>query len=61
MSDQSNMIKVIEEFPAQCQTGLELTQGLTVTSKISSIVVAGMGGSGVCKRLSKRSFPRNYK
>ena len=45
--DKSNMLKVIEEFPAQCQTGLELTQGMTVSEKINNIVVAGMGGSGV--------------
>tara|TARA_Y100000310_G_scaffold338992_1_gene430249 strand:+ start:14548 stop:15504 length:957 start_codon:yes stop_codon:yes gene_type:complete len=54
------MIKVIEEFPAQCQTGLELTQGLTVTSKISSIVVAGMGGSGVAGDVLK-AYMENQK
>ena len=45
--DSSNMLKVIEDFPIQCKTALELTKGMTVSGKISRIVVAGMGGSAV--------------
>ncbi|MBI1935379.1 bifunctional phosphoglucose/phosphomannose isomerase [Candidatus Woesearchaeota archaeon] len=45
--DNSNMLKVIEEFPQQCKTGLELPKGMSVSGKIDKIVVAGMGGSAV--------------
>ncbi len=45
--DNSNMLKVIEEFPQQCRKGLELTKGISVSGKIDKIVVAGMGGSAV--------------
>ena len=41
------MLKVIEEFPNQCQTALELPKGMSVSGKIDKIVVAGMGGSAV--------------
>jgi|SRR3989338_1593230 len=45
--DNSNMLKVLEEFPQQCKTALELTKGVSVSGKVDKIVVAGMGGSAV--------------
>jgi len=45
--DNSNMLKVIEDFPQQCKTALELAKGMSVSGKIDKIVVAGMGGSAV--------------
>ncbi|MBS3114408.1 bifunctional phosphoglucose/phosphomannose isomerase [Candidatus Woesearchaeota archaeon] len=45
--DNSNMLKVIEDFPDQCRTALELTKGMSVSGKIDKIVVVGMGGSAV--------------
>ena len=45
--DNSNMLKVIEDFPHQCRTALELTKGISVSGKVDKIVVAGMGGSAV--------------
>ena len=45
--DNSNMLKVIEEFPQQCRTALDLPKGMTVSGKVDKIVVAGMGGSAV--------------
>src|SRR3989338_1460317 len=46
-TDNSNMIKVLEDFPHQCKTALELTKGMAVSGKVDKIVVAGMGGSAV--------------
>ena len=46
-TDNSNMLKVIEDFPLQCRTALELPKGMTVSGKVDKIVVAGMGGSAV--------------
>ncbi len=45
--DGSNMLKVIEDFPQQCKTALELPKGMSVSGKFSNIVVCGMGGSGI--------------
>ena len=45
--DNYNMLKVLEDFPEQCKTALELTKGLTVQGDIKNIIVAGMGGSGI--------------
>lgn len=45
--DNSNMLKVIEDFPQQCKTALELPRGMSVTGRIDKIVVAGMGGSAI--------------
>ncbi len=45
--DNSNMLKVIEDFPHQCKTALELPKGMSVSGKINNIVVCGMGGSAV--------------
>ena len=46
-NDNSNMLKVIEDFPQQCKTALELPKGMSVSGKIDNIVVCGMGGSAV--------------
>ncbi|MBS3101491.1 bifunctional phosphoglucose/phosphomannose isomerase [Candidatus Woesearchaeota archaeon] len=46
-ADPSNMLKVIEDFPLQCRTALELPKGMTVSGKVDKIVVCGMGGSAV--------------
>ena len=45
--DNSNMLKVIEDFPLQCKTALELPKGMSVSGKVEKIVVCGMGGSAV--------------
>ncbi|MBI2658900.1 bifunctional phosphoglucose/phosphomannose isomerase [Candidatus Woesearchaeota archaeon] len=45
--DNSNMLKVLEDFPHQCRTALELAKGMAVSGKIDKIAVAGMGGSAV--------------
>ena len=45
--DNSNMLKVIEDFPQQCRTALDLAKGMSVSGKVDKIVVAGMGGSAV--------------
>ena len=46
-TDNSNMLKAIEDFPQQCSTALELPKGMSVSGKVDKIVVAGMGGSAV--------------
>ena len=51
--DNSNMLKVIEDFPLQCKTALELPKGMSVSGKVNKIVVAGMGGSAVSGDLLK--------
>ena len=58
--DASNMLKVIEGFPHQCRTALELPKGMSVSGKINKIVVAGMGGSAVGGDLL-RIYMRNSK
>jgi len=45
--DNSNMLKVIEDFPLQCKTALELPKGISVSGKVDKIFVCGMGGSAV--------------
>src|SRR3989338_10689845 len=45
--DNYNMLKVIEEFPEQCRTAMELPKGMSVTGKVDKIAVIGMGGSAV--------------
>lgn len=45
--DNSNMLKVIEDFPHQCKTALELPKGMSVSGKINNIVICGMGGSAI--------------
>src|SRR3989338_743690 len=46
-TDNSNMLKVIEDFPQQCRTALELPKGMSVSGNVDKIVVCGMGGSAV--------------
>ena len=46
-TDNSNMLEVIEDFPQQCRTALELPKGMSVSGNVDKIVVAGMGGSAV--------------
>ncbi len=58
--DNSNMLKVIEDFPQQCKTALGLPKGMSVSGKVDKIVVAGMGGSAVGGDLLK-SYMRNSK
>ena len=45
--DNSNMLKVIEDFPAQCKTALGLPKGMSVSGKADKIVIAAMGGASV--------------
>jgi glucose/mannose-6-phosphate isomerase len=45
--DKSNMLKAIEDFPKQCRDAMSLSNGISVSGKISKIIVAGMGGSAV--------------
>ena len=45
--DNSNMLKVLEDFPHQCRTALELPKGMSVSGDVDKIVVCGMGGSAV--------------
>ena len=51
--DSFNMLKVIEEFPHQCKTALELPKGMSVSGNVNKIVVAGMGGSAISGDLLK--------
>ncbi len=52
-TDNSNMLKVLEDFPRQCKEALELPKGMSVSGKIDKIVVSGMGGSAICGDLLK--------
>ena len=58
--DNSNMLKVIEDFSHQCRMALELPKGMSVSGKVDKIVVAGMGGSAVGGDLLK-SYMRSSK
>ena len=58
--DNSNMLKVIEDFPHQCKTALDMAKGMSVSGKIDKIVVAGMGGSAIGGDLLK-SYMHNLK
>ena len=58
--DNSNMLKVIEDFPQQCRTAMELPKGMAVSGKVDKIVVCGMGGSAVGGDLLK-SFMHDSK
>ena len=44
-TDASNMLKVIEDFPHQCRTAMQLPKGMSVSGKVDKIVVCGMGGA----------------
>lgn len=45
--DKSNMLEVLDNFPKQCRDALTLPKGITVKGEVTSIVVCGMGGSGI--------------
>ena len=45
--DASDMLSVIKSFPDQCKEALGLAKGITVSKEVTSIVVCGMGGSGI--------------
>lgn len=47
MIDKSNYIKVLEDFPKQCEEALKLSKDILIKEKIDSIVVCGMGGSAI--------------
>jgi len=51
--DSQNMLQVIKDFPNQCKEALSLPKGLSISSDINNIVVAGMGGSAICGDLLK--------
>jgi glucose/mannose-6-phosphate isomerase len=48
--DPQGMLRLVEEFPEQCEAGLAFAGGLTVPAwpaAVHSIVLAGLGGSGI--------------
>lgn len=45
--DKSNMLSVLDNFPAQCKHALALPEGITIPQGTTSVVVIGMGGSGI--------------
>src|SRR3989344_3977974 len=45
--DSQNMLQSIKDFPNQCREALSLPKGLSISSDINNIVVAGMGGSAI--------------
>ena len=47
--DKSNALGFLKTFPEQCRNALELGRSLEINDgrKISSIIVSGMGGSGI--------------
>lgn len=45
--DKSNMLRVIDDFPLQCQGASELGRDITIKGDIRHIVIAGMGGSAI--------------
>lgn len=53
ITDRFNMLEVLDNFPKQCRDALTLTKGITAKGEITSIVVCGMGGSGIGGELLK--------
>ncbi|MBS3135730.1 bifunctional phosphoglucose/phosphomannose isomerase [Candidatus Woesearchaeota archaeon] len=45
--DSSNMKKVLLDFPKQCREALSLSSGIKAHDSIKSILVMGLGGSGI--------------
>ena len=45
--DKSNMLGVLEEFPAQCKEAVKLAKGFKINGKFSNVCVCGLGGSGI--------------
>ena len=56
--DQSEYLKVLEDFPQQCRKALELPKGRIISSDVSNIVVCGMGGSAIGGDLLKAYLSR---
>lgn len=50
--DAENMAQVLGQFPRQCGEALELPKGIYVSGKVASIVILGMGGSGIVADLT---------
>jgi len=53
MIDKYDMINVLDDFSNQCRKALELPKGITVKGEATSIVVCGVGGSGISGDLLK--------
>ncbi|MEE9525377.1 MAG: bifunctional phosphoglucose/phosphomannose isomerase [Candidatus Woesearchaeota archaeon] len=52
--DKSDMLHVLEAFPAQCKDAVKLVRGFKIPKKkYSNICVCGMGGSGIGGELLK--------
>jgi glucose/mannose-6-phosphate isomerase len=45
--DSQDMLKMIRDFPLQCREALNLPRGMSVSGKISNVVIMGMGGSAI--------------
>ena len=45
--DSENMLEVLKSFPQQCKDALTLPKGIMVKGEVTSVVVCGMGGSGI--------------
>lgn len=48
--DQSNMLGVIEDFPEQCRSATKILEEISLPprpSEIDSVIILGMGGSGI--------------
>jgi glucose/mannose-6-phosphate isomerase len=65
--DSANMLKVVEDFPAQCEEAIRLGKTVAlnglegIVSKINSIVVLGMGGSGISGDIIRALFDDDLK
>lgn len=53
MIDKSNMYKILEDFPNQIREGYRLGEGIDIQEEITSIAVAGMGGSALPDEILK--------
>ena len=47
VTDKSNMLEVLDNFPKQCKDALTLAKGMTAKGEITSVVICGMGGSAI--------------
>src|SRR3989338_5615245 len=45
--DSHNMLETLRQFPVQCRKALDLPRGMAAKKNVSSIVIAGMGGSAI--------------
>mgnify|MGYP006283649783 CR=1 FL=1 len=53
MIDESNMYKVLEDFPNQIREGYKLAENIDIQVPVESVVVAGMGGSALPGEIMK--------